>query len=140
VGFASLILGIGVAAARAALDALEPVARRVPLMPRLEHVQLLHPDDLGRFALNGIAASVQPVHLREDAVTARRDWGERAEAHGYPWRSLLESGAVLAFGTDAPVEPIDPWPGIAMAVVRRAPERRRCRWSRRSGPRPWGPR
>ncbi|MBA3876583.1 MAG: amidohydrolase [Anaerolinea sp.] len=122
VGIASQIHAIGDAAARAALDALEPVARRVPLMPRLEHVQLLHPDDLGRFALNGIAASVQPVHLREDAVTARRDWGERAEAHGYPWRSLLESGAVLAFGTDAPVEPIDPWPGIAMAVVRRAPE------------------
>jgi hypothetical protein len=90
-------------------------------MPRLEHVQLLHPDDLGRFAAGGIAASVQPVHLREDAATARRDWGERAEAWAYPWQSLLESGAVLAFGTDAPVEPIDPWPGIAMAVLRRDP-------------------
>ena len=68
-----------------------------------------------------IAASVQPVHLRDDAATARRDWGERAEAWGYPWQSLLGSGAVLAFGTDAPVEPIDPWPGIAMAVLRRHP-------------------
>ncbi|MEW5991419.1 MAG: amidohydrolase [Chloroflexota bacterium] len=121
-GIASQVHAIGDAAARAALDALEPTAGRVALMPRLEHVQLLHPDDLGRFAAGGIAASVQPVHLREDAATARRDWGDRAEAFGYPWQNLLGSGAVLAFGTDAPVEPIDPWPGIAMAVLRRAPE------------------
>jgi predicted amidohydrolase YtcJ len=120
-GIASQVHAIGDAAARAALDALEPTVGRVALMPRLEHVQLLHPDDLGRLAAAGIAASVQPVHLREDAATARRDWGERAEARAYPWRSLLESGAVLAFGTDAPVEPIDPWPGIAMAVLRRSP-------------------
>jgi len=121
VGIATQVHAIGDAAARAALDALEPTVERVALMPRLEHVQLLHPDDLERFAAGGIAASVQPVHLREDAATARRDWGERAEAWAYPWQSLLESGAVLAFGTDAPVEPIDPWPGIAMAVLRRAP-------------------
>ena len=121
IGIATQVHAIGDAAARAALDALEPTVERVALMPRLEHVQLLHPDDLGRFAAGGIAASVQPVHLREDAATARRDWGERAEAWAYPWRSLLESGAVLAFGTDAPVEPIDPWPGIAMAVLRRDP-------------------
>jgi predicted amidohydrolase YtcJ len=120
-GIASQIHAIGDAAARASLDALEPTVDRVPLMPRLEHVQLVHPDDLGRLAANGIAASVQPVHLREDAATARRDWGARAEAWGYTWRSILESGAVLAFGTDAPVEPIDPWPGIAMAVLRRSP-------------------
>ena len=121
VGIASQIHAIGDAAARASLDALEPTVSRVPLMPRLEHVQLVHPDDLGRLASAGIAASVQPVHLREDAATARRDWGDRAETWGYTWRSILESGAVLAFGTDAPVEPIDPWPGIAMAVLRRDP-------------------
>ena len=120
-GIASQVHAIGDAAARAALDALEPTVGRVALMPRVEHVQLLHPDDLPRFAAGGIAASVQPVHLRDDAATARRDWGERAEAWGYPWQSLLGSGAVLAFGTDAPVEPIDPWPGIAMAVLRRHP-------------------
>src|SRR6185369_17674706 len=74
-----------------------------------------------RFGMLGIGASVQPVHLREDAETARRDWGQRAEANGYAWRSLLDAGAVVAFGTDAPVEPIDPWPGIAMAVLRRDP-------------------
>jgi predicted amidohydrolase YtcJ len=120
-GIASQVHAIGDAAARAALDALEPTAGRVPLMPRLEHVQLVHPDDLGRLSAAGIAASVQPVHLREDAATARLDWGDRAEACGYPWRSIVESGAVLAFGTDAPVEPIDPWPGIAIAVLRRDP-------------------
>jgi hypothetical protein len=120
-GIASQIHAIGDAAARASIDALEPTVGRVPLMPRLEHVQLLHPDDFERLPRIGIAASVQPVHLREDAATALRDWGERAEAWGYTWRSILDSGAVLAFGTDAPVEPIDPWPGIAMAVLRRDP-------------------
>jgi hypothetical protein len=120
-GIATQIHAIGDAAVRAALDALTPTASRVPLMPRLEHVQLCHPGDRPRFAAAGIAASVQPVHLREDAATARRDWGDRAEAWGYTWRSLLDAGAVLAFGTDAPVEPIDPWPGIAMAVLRRWP-------------------
>ncbi len=120
-GIASQIHAIGDAAVRAALDALEPTVPRVPLMPRLEHVQLHAASDRPRFAAAGIAASIQPVHLRSDAATARRTWGERAEANGYAWRSLADAGAVLAFGTDAPVEPIDPWPGIAMAVLRRAP-------------------
>ena len=89
---------------------------------------------------------MQPVHLREDAATARRDWGARAEVGGYTWRSLLDAGATLAFGTDAPVEPIDPWPGIALAVLRHDPSwgadvdavrtrTRRSRSSRRSAPR-----
>ncbi len=109
------------AAVRAALDALGPTVGRVPFMPRLEHVQLCHPDDRPRFAAVGVAASVQPVHIREDADTARRDWGDRAEAWGYTFRTLLDAGAVMPFGTDAPVEPIDPWPGIAIAVTRRDP-------------------
>jgi predicted amidohydrolase YtcJ len=117
---------------RAALDALEPTAGKTPLMPRLEHVQMLHPDDRGRFAKGGIAASVQPVHLRADAAAARRLWGDRAERNGYTWRTLVESGAVVAFGTDAPVEPIDPWPGLSMAVTRSDPS-----WP--AGTRPFGP-
>lgn len=120
-GIATAIHAIGDAAVRAALDALAPTSAAVPLMPRVEHVQLCDPLDRPRFAAAGIAASVQPVHLRDDAATARRDWGDRAEPNGYAWRSLLEAGATLAFGTDAPVEPIDPWPGIAMAVMRRWP-------------------
>ena len=118
---ATQIHAIGDAAVRAALDALEPTARRVPFMPRLEHVQLLDPADRGRFAAGGIAASVQPIHLGTDAAQARRLWGERAEANGYTWRSIASTGAVLAFGTDAPVEPFDPWPGIALACRREDP-------------------
>ncbi|HUQ43496.1 MAG TPA: amidohydrolase [Candidatus Limnocylindria bacterium] len=120
-GIATKIHAIGDAAVRTALDVLGPTASKVALMPRLEHVQLCDAADRARFAKLGVAASVQPVHLRDDADTARRDWGRRAEANGYTWRSLIDAGAVVAFGTDAPVEPIDPWPGIAMAVLRRDP-------------------
>jgi predicted amidohydrolase YtcJ len=117
-GIATQIHAIGDHAARVALAALERSAPGGPLVPRVEHVQLLDPADLGRFAAGSIAASVQPGHLRSDAPAARRLWGERAEAHGYPLASLVESGALLAFGTDAPVESIDPWPGIEIAVTR----------------------
>ncbi len=120
-GIATMIHAIGDRAVRTALDVLAPTVGSVAFMPRLEHVQLCHPDDRARFAKHRIAASVQPVHLREDAATAQRDWGGRAEDEGYTWRSLLDAGATLAFGTDAPVEPIDPWPGIALAVLRRDP-------------------
>lgn len=120
-GIATKIHAIGDAAVRTALDVLGPTAAAVKLMPRLEHVQLCSSADRARFAALGVAASVQPVHLRDDAATARELWGDRAEANGYTWRSLLDAGAVVAFGTDAPVEPIDPWSGIAMAVLRRDP-------------------
>jgi hypothetical protein len=118
VGIATQVHAIGDAAVRAALDALAPLAGRGALMPRVEHVQLVDPADLPRFARDGIAASVQPVHVRSDAAQARRLWGSRAERSGYPLRSLVASGAVVPFGTDAPVEPIDPWPGLAVAVTR----------------------
>lgn len=120
-GIATQIHAIGDAAVRVALDVLIPTAAGVPLMPRLEHVQLVDPVDVGRFANGGIAASVQPVHVGSDAVMARRLWGDRAESNGYPWASIARTGAVLAFGTDAPVEPVDPWPGIALAVRREDP-------------------
>ncbi len=117
-GVVTQIHAIGDAALRAALDALAPYVGLGPLAPRVEHVQLVDPADLPRFARLGVTASVQPVHLRGDAAAARLLWGARAERSGYPWRSLANSGALLAFGTDAPVEPIDPWPGLAMAVTR----------------------
>jgi predicted amidohydrolase YtcJ len=128
-GIATQIHGIGDAAVRAALDALEPTAAGVPFMPRVEHVQLLDPADRGRFAAAGIAASVQPSHLGTDAAQARMLWGARAERSGYTWGSIAETGAVLAFGTDAPVEPFDPWPGIALAV-----RREDARWAAGSAP------
>jgi len=118
-GITTTIHTIGDAAVRIALDVLGPTAAKATFMPRLEHVQLCHPADRPRFGRLGIAASVQPIHLREDAPGARRDWGSRAESFGYTWRSLLDAGATVAFGQDAPLEPVDPWPGIAMSVLRR---------------------
>lgn len=117
-GITTQIHAIGDAAIRAALGILEPGARGQALLPRVEHVQMLHPDDRPRFAAAGIAASVQPVHLGSDAAQARALWGARAEVEGYAWRSLTRTGAVVAFGTDAPVESFDPWPGLALAVRR----------------------
>ncbi len=117
-GIATQVHAIGDRGCRVTLDVLEALPGNSPLMPRLEHVQLLHPDDRVRFAAAGIAASIQPVHVRADASIARALWGSRAETRGYPMRSLLDAGAVVAFGTDAPVEPIDPWPGLSMAVTR----------------------
>ena len=131
-GIATQIHAIGDAAVRAALDILAPSARRVPFMPRIEHVQLLDPADRARFAAAGIAASVQPAHVGTDAAQARKLWGERAERNGYTWASIAATGAVLAFGTDGPVEPFDPWPGIALAVRREDP-----RWP--AGTPPYGP-
>jgi predicted amidohydrolase YtcJ len=120
-GIATTIHAIGDAAVRAALDVLTPLASTSPLMPRIEHVQMLHPDDRPRFAAAGIGASVQPVHLGSDALTAWKLWAERAEAEGYTWKSIADTGAVMPFGTDAPVESYDPWPGLALAVRREDP-------------------
>ena len=120
-GIATTIHAIGDAAVRAALDILTPGAANAPLMPRIEHVQMLDPADRDRFAAAGIAASVQPVHLGSDAAQARRLWGARAESSAYTWKSIAETGAVMPFGTDAPVESYDPWPGLALAVRREDP-------------------
>jgi predicted amidohydrolase YtcJ len=121
-GIATQIHAIGDAAVRAALDLLTPDTGPSPrLMHRIEHVQMLHPADRSRFAASHVAASVQPVHLATDAATARRLWGTRAEERAYAWGSLARTGAVVAFGTDAPIEPIDPWPGIAFSVTRSDP-------------------
>ena len=131
-GIATQIHAIGDAAVRAALEVLAPTAARVPLMPRLEHVQLLDPADRGSFVAAGIAASVQPVHLGSDAAQARKLWGARAESRGYTWASIAATGAVIAFGTDAPIESFDPWPGLALAI-----RREDARWP--AGTQPFGP-
>jgi hypothetical protein len=124
-GIATMIHAIGDATVRTALDAFAAVPSanlaRLPFRPRIEHAQLIHPDDVGRFGRLGVVASVQPVQLRSDEATMRRAWGDRTR-HAYALASLEAAGAHIAFGTDAPVEPADPWPGIAMAVTRRAAE------------------
>jgi predicted amidohydrolase YtcJ len=121
-GIAVQIHAIGDAAARAVLDVFEslPAARDLPLMRRMEHAQLVDPADQPRFGALGVAASVQPVHLRSDIPQIKFGWGERGE-YAIPLRGILDGGALIPFGTDAPVEQPDPWPGIATAVVRRDP-------------------
>ncbi len=85
---------------------------------RIEHVQVLHPDDLTRLAELDVIASVQPIHATADMYAADEFWGERA-ALAYAFKSLLDSGTRLAFGSDAPVESPNPFWGLQAAVARR---------------------
>lgn len=101
-----------------ALRRAEQAERRTPASLRMEHLQLMHPDDIRRPAELGVIASMQPVHATSDMPMADRFWGPRSR-HAYAWRSLLDSGAVLAFGSDAPVECPNPFWGIHAAVTRR---------------------
>ncbi len=88
------------------------------LRHRIEHVQILHPDDLNRLAQLNVIASMQPTHAITDMETADRYWGSRTP-YSYAWRTMLDSGAVLAFGSDSPIEEIAPLPGLHAAVTRR---------------------
>jgi predicted amidohydrolase YtcJ len=88
------------------------------LRHRIEHVQVLHPDDVPRLAQLGVIASMQPIHATSDMPVADRYWGERS-ALAYAWRSQLQHGAHLAFGSDAPVESPNPFLGLHAAVTRR---------------------
>ena len=117
-GIASQIHAIGDAAVRTVLDVLATVPAVGGLAHRIEHAQLVHPDDLARFAALGVAASVQPCHLLSDASAMEAAWGERA-ASAFPLADLDRAGTLMPFGTDAPVEPPDPWRGIAAAITRR---------------------
>ena len=117
-GIASQIHAIGDLAVRTVLDALEGVPRVGRASHRVEHAQLVDAADVPRFGELGIAASVQPCQLISDAEAARLAWGDRSAAT-FPIGHLDKGGALLPFGTDAPVEPPDPWPGIAAAVTRR---------------------
>ncbi|MDP8922155.1 MAG: amidohydrolase [Chloroflexota bacterium] len=116
---------IGDAAVRLVLDAAEIVraddhpAARTQLL-RVEHAQLVHPDDVPRFGRLGVVASMQPLHATSDMDVADRRWGARCRT-AYAWRMLLDGGAQLAFGTDCPVEPPDPLRGIHAAVTRQRP-------------------
>jgi len=116
------IHAIGDRAVATALDALGHAARRHAGAPadRLEHLQLVRGRDLGRLATLDVTASVQPTHAASDRATADELWdGSRGLL--YPWRSLADAGATLAFGSDAPIETADPWVGIFTAAHRRFP-------------------
>lgn len=124
-GLSIAIHAIGDRAVRSSLDAIEAAgaaARRLPLPPRIEHLQLVDPEDMPRLAQLGVIASMQPSHATADAQLAERFWGARV-ANAYPWRALLDQGASLAFGSDAPVEPPDAPLGLSAAVTRAVPAR-----------------
>ncbi|WP_417622200.1 amidohydrolase [Parasphingorhabdus sp.] len=85
---------------------------------RVEHAQILDPADISRFAASGTIASMQPVHQASDRLMAEARLGPDRLHGAYAWKSLLDSGAKLAFGTDVPVESSDPFAGLATAITR----------------------
>ena len=92
------------------------------LRHRIEHVQILHPDDTARLAQLNIIASMQPIHATSDMHAADNFWGAERVPYAYAWRTQLNHGATLAFGSDAPVESPNPFWGIHAAVTRRRPD------------------
>jgi len=116
---------IGDAAVRSVLDAYERTRNAHPAlgqrMLRIEHAQMVDPSDVPRFAKLGVIASMQPSHATADWRVADAHWGERSR-HAYAWRSLLDAGATVAFGTDAPVESLEPLKSLYAATTRRDPQ------------------
>jgi predicted amidohydrolase YtcJ len=117
---------------RACAETLEafsaaPVARS--LRPRVEHLQLLRPRDAHLLNESGAVASMQPTHATSDGAWAEARLGKGTERQkgAYAWRQALEAGATLAFGSDFPVESLDPRKGLASAVLR-TPEGSRRPW------------
>jgi len=119
-GFPVAVHAIGDGANHEALDAFErtrPVWAPLGLRQRVEHAQLLAAADLPRFAALGVACSVQFSHAPSDRDLADRFWAGKGEG-AYAYRSLWDSGVVLANGSDAPIEELDPLAGVRAAVRR----------------------
>lgn len=118
-GMQVAIHAIGDKANAQALSAIEELAPTYPgARWRIEHAQIVDPVDLPRFGRNGIIASMQPVHQTSDRTMAEARLGPARLAGAYAWASMLKNGAVLAFGSDTPVERPDPWAGMAAAATR----------------------
>jgi predicted amidohydrolase YtcJ len=122
-GIEPTVHAIGDHATTLALDAFDAIGCR----GRIEHAQLVSEKDLQRFANLGVTASVQPEHAMDDRDVADHFWAG-STGRAFMLRSLLDAGAELALGSDAPVAPLDPWVTIAAAVTRR-----------RDGREPWHP-
>jgi predicted amidohydrolase YtcJ len=124
-GFPVAVHAIGDRANRDALDAFEAtqdVWRPLGLRHRIEHAQFLTLEDIPRFARLGVAASVQFSHAPSDRDLAERFWaGETGRAYAY--RSLWDAGALIANGSDAPIEELDPWAGVLAGVRRTLDDR-----------------
>ena len=120
-GLQAGVHAIGDAANRQVLDAYESLLAEFPDNPgrhRIEHAQILHPDDVPRFGAMNVIAAMQPTHATSDMYWAEERLGADRLAGAYAWRSLLDSGARLAFGSDFPVEQVNPMLGIHAAVTR----------------------
>lgn len=112
-GLEPAVHAIGDEANRRALDAFEAIGAG----GRIEHAQLIDASDIPRFARLGVVAGVQPEHAMDDRDVADRLWEGRT-GRAFPLAELHAAGARLAFGSDAPVAPLDPWAAIASAVGR----------------------
>lgn len=116
------IHAIGDRANHAILDMYERLEKENPAWGRrlrIEHAQHLTTDDIPRFGKLHVIASMQPYHAIDDGRWAEKRIGPERLKTSYAWRSLLDSGAVLAFGSDWPVAPMDPLMGIYAAATRR---------------------
>ncbi|MGQ0607538.1 MAG: amidohydrolase [Chloroflexota bacterium] len=130
-GIGLALHAIGDRAVAAALDAVARAGPRRAGVPRdrVEHVQLLRPSDAARFSELGVIASVQPIHAAADRDLVEAAWAARSD-DAYAWRSLASAGSLLAAGSDAPVESVNPWLGIFAALHRRFPDDARGDWRR----------
>jgi predicted amidohydrolase YtcJ len=86
---------------------------------RIEHAQVIKPEDIKRFKELGVMASMQPTHCTTDMRFCEQRIGRERSKYAYPWKSLSDSGTRLAFGSDWPVEPLDPRRGLYSAVTRK---------------------
>lgn len=119
-GFQTAVHAIGDMANDEVLSAIEELREtyKGDRRWRVEHAQIIDPADIGRFAATGTIASMQPVHQTSDRLMAEARLGPDRLPGAYAWKSLLDSGAILAFGTDVPVESSEPFPGLAAAMTR----------------------
>ncbi len=117
-GLASTVHAIGGAAVELAVDVMSEIPPPIAIPHRIEHLQLCPRRLQDAAARSGIIASMQPIHLMNDIPAAERDWGHSRSGGAYAFRPLLRRGMTLAFGSDAPVESIDPGGGLFAAVRR----------------------
>jgi predicted amidohydrolase YtcJ len=123
-GFQICAHAIGDRTNREVLDRYEAAFAKFPEVTdhrfRIEHAQHLHPDDISRFGEMGVIAAIQAIHLSSDRPWAIGRLGaKRIKDGAYVWQKLLQSGAVISNGTDAPVEPLDPIPSFYASVTRK---------------------
>jgi hypothetical protein len=117
-GFPSAIHAIGDKAVSNVLDVFEAAPKLPPhVRHRIEHMQLMRRSDIKRLKRLRVIGSMQPSHCPSDITASRRHWGDRS-ANAFIFRSLIDAGIDLAFGSDVPIEPLNPIDGIRAAVRR----------------------